>query len=88
MRHPTQAALRPPAQAEALYDIALERESNRDDPDEFVYPAERTKNAASTQVQNISTIGQPAEGAMPDQVRRTVLSENPALPPNVHQTSH
>jgi hypothetical protein len=84
MRHPSQAALVPPAQAEALYDIALEEEFNNE-PEE-VYPAERISPMSGSR--NVfSTIGQVSEVAMPGQAPRTVLSENLVLPPNVRQTN-
>jgi len=88
MRHPTQAALRPPAQAEALYDIALERESNTDNPEEIVYPAERKPSVAGVRAHSLTVIGQPSEAARLGPVHRTALSENLALPPNVRQTNH
>ena len=88
MRHPTQAALVPPAQAEALYDIALERESNTESPEETVFPAERSVSVIGTRAHNITASGQSSEAAKLGQAHRTVLSENLALPPNVRQTNH
>ncbi len=88
MRHPTQAALVPPAQAEALYDIALESERNKDVPDEVVYPADRTSSANGIRAHSHSPIGPLSEAAKLGQVPRTVLSENLALPTNVRRTNH
>jgi hypothetical protein len=88
MRHPTQAALVPPAQAEALYDIALEEESNTDRQQEFLHQADLTQSVAGIISQSLSTIEPSSEGATTVQVPRTVLSENLALPTNVRQTNH
>jgi|GEM_PF-4782378 len=88
MRQPTQAALRPPAQAEALYDIALEREYNTEDAEEIVYKDERTSAKAGTVIDSLSTTGQLHGEAKLGPVHRTVPSENLALPPNVRQTNH
>jgi hypothetical protein len=89
MRHPTQASLMPPAQAEALYDIALERENNVNEPDETIDPADRIGSTGiSLLLKKFATSTQSSEVAKNGQAPQTVLSENPALPPNVHQTSH
>jgi hypothetical protein len=88
MRHPTQASLMSPAQAEALYDLALERECNESEPDQIVSPADRTSSTATAIISSNLTAGSQSSGvAKPGQVPRTVLSENPALPPNVRQTN-
>jgi len=86
MRHPTQAALVPPAQAEALYDIALEREFNKEDPEEKFHPAETTSLVIGTLVQGTDANGQVSEVAKLGPTHQIVLSENLALPPSVRRT--
>jgi hypothetical protein len=88
MRHSTQAALVPPAQAEALYDIALESECNASGPEESLFPADRTSSTFGLHPGPLAPIGQTSEEAMRVRAPRKVPSENLVLPPSVRQTNH
>jgi hypothetical protein len=88
MRQPIQASQMPSAQAEAIYDIALERESNIHGTEQPKRPVERALTISSDSTSFVITErSRHPEEAMSDPAPQTALSESPALQPNVLQTS-